>query len=269
MLKIINDFNEIKLLLDSLNIQDKYSLLKNKKNYNNFKYSSILEVVNFLKNNNDRYMALHSVKDHRKYIKNFISSSKTYMYFSDKTDNLFNFSNYQFNNIIKYAQNKELLDLLNILFKHQEINKIQITLNVINDKEIILNDQYIDSLTHLFFTNKIEWLTGRLKFNEIHISNEETIFLQNILNMVSLSKVKEKLINYLNYPETKIIEQIAPSLHRRDMFIELDNKDSAHLQRMEYFKQYVTTLKSIVEAIELKEIISNQHEPKVLNKKRL
>lgn len=270
MQKIINNFEEIKLFLNSLNIQDKYYLFKNNKNYGNFDYSSIMETALFLRENNHKYIKSNSVKANKKYIKNFISSSKTYMYFSDKTENLFNFSDYQFKNIITDANDKELLDLLNIMFRYQEIDKIKITLNIINDRNIILTEQNIESLTHLFFIPKIEWLTGRLQFNERHISTEEAAFFQGIFTLPELSKVKKSLINYLNYSEKQIIEKISPSLQKRDMLIELHSKDLAHLQRVEYFKEYITSLKSIIEAMELKDIIVNNSLSKhIINKKRL
>lgn len=270
MQKIINNFEEIKLFLNNLNIQNKYYLFKNKKNYGNFDYSSIIETALFLKENNHKYIKSNSVKANKKYIKDFISSSKTYMYFSDKTENLFNFSDYQFKNIITDANDKELFDLLNIMFRYQEIDKIKITLNIINDRNIILTEQYIESLTHLFFTPKIEWLTGRLQFNEKNISTEEAAFFQGILTFPELSKVKECLMTYLNYSENKIIEKISSSLQKRDIFIELNNKDSTHLKRIEYFKEYVASLKSIIEAMELKDIIVNNSLCKhTTNKKRL
>lgn len=255
MKEAILNFWDIKNLLKEMSFEEKYSLIKNKKDIYGFKYSNVHQVLTFLRDKNNNYIKNNSESYSRKVLKDFSFESKNYMYFPDENTILFNYSELQFKETIKNASEKDLIYILLVSANTQMLDKFLITYKELQGKNIELNNDAIEKLTHSFFVKKLEWLDGRLKFDEKYLFKEESDFYEKILNTKGLESVKCKLHEILLLSKEQVIERVSPSLCRSNILG--DSNDFYPQKRLEYFENYLERLKIITERNELTHIINS------------
>lgn len=267
-MKVIKDFNKIKKILKEANIKDRYFLLKDKTSNN---YEDILWIAHFLRNKDSFF--LDKKRSDKKIIDKFIIESNMIKKRSDIISNVFNYSDYQYKEIIKKTNEKNLLELFKICFEYKELDKLKITIEKIQENNIKFKADYINNVTYFFFADTIEWLDGRLKFNKEHISNKEALFYKECLNIKELSDLKDNVQKLLRRPEKEILIKMASFAEKQGLLLsinEINSEDFFAQKRVEYFKEFVEKLKIVVEREELREIMSGvENNNKVVNRKRL
>jgi len=256
MKEAILNFWTIKNLLQKMSFEEKYFLVKYKKDVDNFKYSNVHQVLIFFRDKNNKYIENNSKSYSKKVIKDFSFESKNYLYFPDENTILFNYSGLQFQETIKNANEKDLIDILLVSAHTQMLDKFLITYKTLQNKNIELNNDVIKKLAHSFFVRKLEWLDGRLKFDEEYLFKEESDFYEKILNIKGLDAVKSKLNEILLLSKEQVIERVSPSLCRSNILG--DSNDFYPKKRLEYFENYLERLKIIIERNELNHVIDTK-----------
>lgn len=252
---------EIKSLLQKMSIEEKYSVIKDKKNINGFKYSNVHQVLIFLRDQNNKYIENNSRSYSKKVLKDFSFDSKNYMYFPNENTVLFNYSDSQFKDTIKNASEKSLIDILLVSANTQMSEKLLITYKTLQNKNIELKNDVMEKLAHSFFVKKLEWLDGRLKFDEEYLFKEESDFYEKILNIKGLEAVKSKLNEILLLSKEQVMERVSPSLsiRRSNILLEINSNDYYPKKRLEYFENYLERLRIVTDRNELNQIINTSN----------